>query len=263
MSEPNAYQTHPTPHPSSNVTPTPAEDHQYSASSDLEKSNLSANANTKRRCPACCYNPCPRCCGYCPVWLRWSSITCCILIILTAIVLAILFGTTFRQPEVKFLGLGPNPNGAQLYVVNGTRFSINVGLVMQVVNPNIAGAKFSMIKAQAKYPDPRDPSAPGFPAGGGNLTDVNIGSHSNTTFVFPFSVDYDPTIDQNKVMLRDIADRCGLLGSPKRPLQIKYDLTLFVHLLVATISPTIPLSTSLDCPIQNGQLPGIDSLPQR
>ncbi|CAG8656691.1 16599_t:CDS:2, partial [Racocetra fulgida] len=167
-----------------------------------------------------------------------------------------------RVPSVDFLGVSDSPTGAQPYVKKASGFDFNFGLRIQVNNPNIIGARFSMIKAvtvhpiifpifietlletQAYYPGHQNP------IGGGNLTNVNIPSKSNTTITFPFSINYDASIDPGFSILLDIATKCGLTGGSKSKLAIDYTLTLSFNVLFIPVSPSFQKTANIDCPIQ-------------
>ncbi|CAG8661324.1 10890_t:CDS:2 [Gigaspora rosea] len=177
------------------------------------------------------------CCGSRSSCGKTCAIICCIiiLIIIGIVAAVLLFG---RVPSVDFLG-------------KASGFDFNFGLRIQVNNPNVIGATFSMIKAVAYYPGHQNP------IGGGNLTNVNIPSKQNTTINFPFSINYDASIDPGFSILLDIATKCGLTGGPKSKLEIDYTLTLSFNVLFIPLSPSFQKTANIDCPIQDGQIPNI------
>ncbi|CAG8570644.1 3395_t:CDS:2, partial [Acaulospora colombiana] len=182
------------------------------------------------------------CCGGRATCGKTCGILCCLLLLIIAgIVAAVLLWA--RPPEVTFLGVEPSTTLAP-YVVTSAGFDFNFNLVIQVDNPNIVGATFSMIKAVAFYPGHQDP------IGGGNLTDVKIPGKANTTIHFPFSIDYSSKIDPDYTILTDIAKKCGLIGNNKTKLEIDYTLTLSVKVLLISISPSFNKNAFFDCPIQ-------------
>jgi hypothetical protein len=79
-----------------------------------------------------------------------------------------------------------------------------------VTNPNFFGASFSKISAKAYYPLNKTAAL-----GGGELENVEIKPHSNTTINFPFQINYTTSLDPNRAILADIASRCGFLGNAK------------------------------------------------
>jgi len=154
-------------------------------------------------------------------------------------------------PTITLNGVTKQP-GVEEYVQNGTSFSFNFALKIGVVNNNIIGATFQKIKAMAYYPIDQTP------VGGGELNGVSFPARATTNLTFPFSISYDPMVDKDQAVLNDIASRCGLLGGPetKRPIAVNYAVTLYLRVFFVTITPpSIKQSTSIDCPIQDGQLP--------
>jgi hypothetical protein len=86
------------------------------------------------------------CCGGRITCCKACAIICCILVLLIiGIVAAVLLWA--RPPKVDFLGIVPSPNGLPPYNANPAGFDFNLGLQIQVDNPNIVGANFEMIKA--------------------------------------------------------------------------------------------------------------------
>ncbi|KAL1922210.1 uncharacterized protein VTP21DRAFT_9749 [Calcarisporiella thermophila] len=207
-----------------------------------------------------------RCCGCCPLWLRIVGCTCLVLLIALIIIAGALVGT-FKQPIIKFEGVGTHPDGLSVYQPQANKaFTINVGLNVSVVNNNIFGPYFSMIKADAYYPVPAafaqesgsDPK--GVYVGGGNKSDVYFGPHSTTTIIFPLSITYNPTMKNSQAILADITKKCSLTGSAKEKLNINYDLTLYLRILFVSIAPRLSESASFDCPLKNGQIPGASEI---
>jgi len=87
------------------------------------------------------------CCGTCG---RTCAIICCILIFLIiGLVVAILLWA--RPPKVDFLGVVPSPQGLPAYSARPSGFDFNLGLKIQVDNPNVIGAKFERIKAIVSF----------------------------------------------------------------------------------------------------------------
>lgn len=63
--------------------------------------------------------------------------------------------------------------------------------------------------------------------GGGTLENIVFPANSDTTFLFPFNIKYTTTIDPDKILTSDLVEKCGIKpGSTKRPLTVKYDLTV-------------------------------------
>lgn len=183
-----------------------------------------------------------------PRWARWICCSCLLIIIGLAIAVAVI-AATFKMPQISMNGVDSQP-GVPEYVRNGTSFSFNFALKIGVVNDNILGATFEKITAEAYYPINNTPM------GGGNLTNVVFPAHATTNLTFPFNIDYDPTLDSDQAILNDIASRCGLLGAPKEPIVVNYIVTLYLRIIFVTVRPpSIRKSASIDCPVQDGQLP--------
>jgi len=187
----------------------------------------------------------------CRCWPRWARWICCscLLIFLGLLIAIAVIAATFKVPIINMNGVTSQPNVPD-YAQNGTSFSFNFALKIGVVNNNIIGATFEKIAAVAYYPIGQTR------VGSGELTNVNFPSHSTTNLTFPFSITYDPTLDKDQTILSDIASRCGLLGAPKTPISVNYAVTLYLRILFVTVTPPpFRQSTSIDCPIQDGQLP--------
>jgi hypothetical protein len=87
--------------------------------------------------------------------------------------------------------------------------------------------------------------------GNGTLKNVDLPSHTTTTFTFPFSLHYTEAIDPNRAILEDLIAKCG--GSQK-DLTITYKLTVGVKVFFITVSPTISNPISFPCPIPESTL---------
>ncbi|KAL1919106.1 uncharacterized protein VTP21DRAFT_2487 [Calcarisporiella thermophila] len=198
------------------------------------------------------------CCGCCPFWVKFMSCACCLLIVAAAIAIGVI-AATFKKPDIKFKGVIGHPGNLPPFELKGSGFSINVGLDVEVANPNFLGAFFPQIEAQAYYPNPTQQGR-GLPVGGGTLKDVNIPAHSVTPIKFPFSIEYNPTAGPNQFMLQDIASKCGFLGSARQQLKVDYDLKLTVKVLFLSIPITLPRDAQFDCPIKEGSLPNLGQI---
>jgi hypothetical protein len=87
------------------------------------------------------------CCACClPVWARWILWIIIIAIIIVVIVFGIIF-SQFKVPTFNFNGITSSPLGLPQFAVNGTRWDINVGLMIAIDNPNIESATLSDMNA--------------------------------------------------------------------------------------------------------------------
>ncbi|KAI8883831.1 hypothetical protein K501DRAFT_294418 [Backusella circina FSU 941] len=143
-------------------------------------------------------------------------------------------------------------NGSQ-YSFSGYEFKINFGLLVSVNNPNILSIGLSDVTATAYYPRIGGGRTE---IGGGYLAYQDVPKYSDFNFTFPFAIEYDPNKDYDQTVLNDIADKCGLTGSEKQPINLYYDIKLTAQVLFIKVHPTISSSTTFDCPLNNGALNG-------
>ncbi|KAK3827558.1 MAG: hypothetical protein J3Q66DRAFT_320564 [Benniella sp.] len=175
---------------------------------------------------------------------------CCLLLILVVAALAIVIFTVFKLPSVDYLGMQSEPQ----FTINqnqGEIASLAVNFVanIQVKNPNPIGFTFESIVATAYYPN-YQPSL-----GGGTLNNVEFPSKSTKTISFPISASYTGSQDKGYTVVKNILERCGLLGSEPIGLTINYDLKLSFKIIGITISPTIKNQhVKVDCPANIGDI---------
>lgn len=178
-----------------------------------------------------------KCCGRC---------CCCTMIVVALLLIGIVAGFLLwvRPPNATFNGIEPPTAGNQVDLQQGG-FLLNFDLNIGVTNPNFFGASFSKISAKAYYPLNKTA-----PLGGGEMDNVQIQSHSNTTIHFPFQINYTTAFDPKHAILADIAYKCGFLGAKKTPIKISFDITLKLKILAISISPTFSSSNSFTCPLK-------------
>ncbi|CAM0137861.1 hypothetical protein VKS41_001079 [Umbelopsis sp. WA50703] len=186
---------------------------------------------------------CCGCCTCCPLWARWTSCGCLIILIALGIAIGVLAGT-FKMPQVSFNGISN-----QTFTTSGSSFNMSADILIGIDNPNIEAPTFETIKATAYYPNIAQP------VGGGQLSNVHINAKGVTNITFPFTIVYDPTQGSDQTMLYDIATKCGLLGQAKQDITVNYDLALTLKVGVIPITITLPEKASFPCPVDNGQLP--------
>ncbi|ORZ07695.1 hypothetical protein BCR42DRAFT_426040 [Absidia repens] len=199
---------------------------------------------------------CVRCC-YCvclPKWARYAVWSFILAVLLVIIILGSIFAT-FKMPTFEFVGLidasGSNADSSlatsALSVSNG-KFSYRFGLQVNVNNPNIFPLHFSKMNATAYYPSDTIPYSK-TPIGGGYLRSQWIPAKTNLTFMYPFHIDYDPSLDADQGVLSSLTDRCGLTGNQPQDLLIDYSIQLDASALFVTIHPVIASSAQFPCPI--------------
>ncbi|KAA1102565.1 hypothetical protein PGTUg99_017051 [Puccinia graminis f. sp. tritici] len=189
---------------------------------------------------------------------------CCTTIVIVLLIVGIVAGFLLwvRPPNATFNGIAPPTAGNQVDLQpNG--FLLNFDLNIGVTNPNFFGASFSKISAKAYYPLNKTAAL-----GGGELENVEIKPHSNTTINFPFQINYTTSLDPNRAILADIASRfhhhhdCRgtysiVLGSLSRPIKISFDITLKLKVLAITISPTFSSSNTFSCPLKQSDFTSV------
>ncbi|KAG8695953.1 hypothetical protein FRC09_008831 [Ceratobasidium sp. 395] len=192
------------------------------------------------------------------VWTKGSRTRCvgrfCCCTVMTTIFLivsiALTLGLWVRPPDISFNGI-KMPTSGSTVVAQTTGITINLNLAIGVVNPNFFAADFSAIEAKAFYPGVSQQ------IGGGTLNNINFPSHSDTNFLFPFSINYTEAIDPNKTIIKDIAVKCGFIGNTKSDIPVNYKLTLKLKVLGLTISPSFSGSASFSCPLQASDISGL------
>ncbi|KAF8478426.1 hypothetical protein DFH94DRAFT_55927 [Russula ochroleuca] len=124
-------------------------------------------------------------------------------------------------------------------------FQINLGLPIEVVNPNYFSARLTHVDAQLFYPINNTL------VGNGTVNNVVLPSSSTTNFTFPFALVYTTSIDPTFAIITDIAEKCN---SSQSDLTIRYKITIGVRIFFVTISPSISNTLSFTCPISESDL---------
>ncbi|CAE6429303.1 unnamed protein product [Rhizoctonia solani] len=177
---------------------------------------------------------------------------CCTVMTTVFLILSIVLtlGMWVRPPDISFNGIKTPTNGSTVEAQT-TGIVINLNLAIGVVNPNFFAADFSSIQAKAFYPGVTDQ------IGGGVLENINFPSHSDTTFLFPFSINYTEAIDPNRKIIQDIAVKCGFIGNSKSDIPVNYRLTLKLKIAGVAISPSFSGSASFGCPLKASDISGL------
>jgi hypothetical protein len=66
--------------------------------------------------------------------------------------------------------------------------------------------------------------------GGGQKDNIKFRSNTETTFNFPFELDYKTSEDTNMVVLQDLLSKCGITGGTKQDITVDYKITVSVEL---------------------------------
>ncbi|CAO3674187.1 unnamed protein product [Umbelopsis ramanniana] len=188
---------------------------------------------------------CCGCCTCCPLWARWMSCGCLIILIALGITIGVLVGT-FHMPQISFNGIDN-----ESFTSSATAFNISASLQIGIYNPNFEAPTFSSIKATAYYPNISKS------VGGGELDNVHINGKGITNITFPFTIIYDASQGTNSSMLLDVASQCGLTGGAKQDITINYDLALTLKVGLIPITITLPEKASFPCPLDSSALSNI------
>ena len=159
-------------------------------------------------------------------------------------------------------------------------------LIDSVENPNYFGVTFSKITAEVCFCSnlflvnvlTRVPNQIFYPInntkiGSGNQSDITFHAHSQTNFTFPFTIQYQKSLDPSNKILADIATKCGFIGGNKTPITVSYKITVGIssYIIISqlltgqctqpgikiafiTVSPTISNQLSFDCPLSESDI---------
>ncbi|KAF8506364.1 hypothetical protein BU17DRAFT_71325 [Hysterangium stoloniferum] len=198
------------------------------------------------------------------LWFKGSRVRCigrfCCCTTMITIVMFISIVLTLaiflRPPDIEFGGIAPMATGSTVEATTDD-LKVNLGIKILVKNPNFFTVTFKSITAAISYP------INNVRIGGGQQDNIVFKSNSETSFTFPFTLDYSESADPNGTVLQDIANRCGFIpGSTKRQLAINYNLKLAIQILGITISPPISGTANFDCPFTlNDIKPLLGSIP--
>ncbi|KAJ6502430.1 hypothetical protein C8R45DRAFT_976615 [Mycena sanguinolenta] len=191
-----------------------------------------------------------------PLWRRGSKASCifrffcCSLMSIVFLVVTILLTLVLflRPPSITFGDVTPSSSGVQL-TTDG--ININMGVNISVDNPNFFSVDFTKINAQIFYPINNTA------VGTGTAKNVVLGSHAETNFTFPFTIQYSTSIDPQNLILLDLAKKCGIIGGSKTDLTVDYKITLSVQILFIPISPSISNTFTFPCPLTGDDLNGL------
>ncbi|GJE95147.1 LEA2 domain-containing protein [Phanerochaete sordida] len=186
-----------------------------------------------------------RCCG---------RFFCCTLLIFVFLLISIVLSLVLwiEPPNVEIGDVTPVTNGSA-FQLQSDGIAVNLQVPISVNNPNYFSVKFDTIDADIFYPT----STNNTDIGGGVLRGLNIASKAQTNFTLPFTLNYTFAIDPNYNILRDIATKCGFLGSGASQLKVNYEIHLDFKVLFIPIKPTIKNSASFTCPITEDEVAGL------
>ncbi|KAJ3814954.1 hypothetical protein F5876DRAFT_86085 [Lentinula aff. lateritia] len=154
---------------------------------------------------------------------------CCTLMIAVFMIVSIVLALALYQIQLETSGI---------IVPLEVNISVN--------NPNY----FSVDLKKLTYPLDGNDTA----IGNGSTSDITFHSHSNTSFTFPFEIDYQFSTDPNYAILLDMASKCGILGGSQSDLTIDYSIKVDLKIIFISVSPTITNSFSIACPFDESEL---------
>ncbi|OWZ43379.1 hypothetical protein C356_03466 [Cryptococcus neoformans c45] len=184
--------------------------------------------------------------------IRMSLRFCCCcmvtaILMIISIILAILLYV--RPPSVA---LNSVTVGSDPVSLTSNGLTVSFDLSITVSNPNWFDANFKEITATARYPGNNTNTF-----GGGTLYNLDFKGYTESTFNFPFTLNYTLAKDPNKVILNDLIKKCGISGGSAQDITVDYDLNLKLKILGITIDPTVSNSASFECPITASDIESI------
>ncbi|CAO3625740.1 unnamed protein product [Cunninghamella blakesleeana] len=229
----------------------PADDHinkQYDPESIDPEKKIPQKKRKRMENRNCCLRC--LCCACClPKWATYI----CWFIIIAILIVVIVIGAIMSKFQLPTIEIGGITNSTDYGVAPlqfaGDTFRINFGLNVKAVNPNLLPIYITDMNATAYYPDVESRFV-----GGGYLGKQDLPKYSNFSFVFPFSIIYDPVVDKDQRVLTDLATRCGLTGEQPQDLHIAYTIRVAARVLFVTVHPTISSQSQFPCPIQGSKL---------
>jgi len=169
---------------------------------------------------------------------------CCTVMITLFLIISIFLALALwiRPPFINIEDVGPMSGSGSTIQLQEDSLNINLGVNISVTNPNYFSVNLKQIKAEIFYPINNTA------IGGGTSNNVVFGSHAQTNFTFPFSIDYKFELDPKFLILVDLATKCGVLGA-KSNINVNYKITLGIRILFVTISPVIANKFTFMCPL--------------
>ncbi|KAI9254437.1 hypothetical protein BDA99DRAFT_518403 [Phascolomyces articulosus] len=203
----------------------------------------------------CCRCLCCSCCL--PIWARYILWFIIIAIIICVVVIGGLAGS-FKMPTVNVLDVTayPGDNTSQI-TFDGQKFMFNLGLIVNVDNPNVLPIFLSDMNAKANIPVEDGTSAY---LGHGYLDKEKIPTNSNYNFTYPFSIEYDTQSTQSQVMLNTLMTKCGLMGGEAQDITVDYSINVNARVLFVKLNLDLGGSATFGCPLTNGGLPGLGGM---
>lgn len=181
-----------------------------------------------------------------PLWKQILRILAFILVIgfIFAVCVVMLIVLFLRPPNVALTRLQTPQSPTQVNLGND-QLSFNASVSAVVSNPNYVAAKLWKVEATAY-----DAHAKTMSVGNCSLYDVKIGARENTTLTIPCTIAYNPKLDTNQAVAKDLLQRC----SSNQQLDILLNVHLGIQFLAFHIPVSINPTLSAACPITPDQI---------
>ncbi|KAF8831188.1 hypothetical protein HHX47_DHR1000104 [Lentinula edodes] len=177
---------------------------------------------------------------------------CCTLMIAVFMIVSIVLALALwiRPPSIIIGTAGLTSAGTNGIQLETSGITVPLEVNISVNNPNYFSVDLKKVTLDLTYPLDGNDTA----IGNGSTSDITFHSHSNTSFTFPFEIDYQFSTDPNYAILLDMASKCGILGGSQSDLTIDYSIKVDLKIIFISVSPTITNSFSIACPFDESEL---------
>ncbi|KAJ3862216.1 hypothetical protein EV359DRAFT_83545 [Lentinula novae-zelandiae] len=177
---------------------------------------------------------------------------CCTLMIAIFMIVSIVLALALwiRPPSIIIGSAGLTSAGTNGIQLETSGITVPLEVNISVNNPNYFSVDLKKVTLDLTYPLDGNDTA----IGNGSTSDITFHSHSNTSFTFPFEIDYQFSTDPNYAILLDMASKCGILGGSQSDLTIDYSIKVYLKIIFISVSPTITNSFSIACPFDESEL---------
>ncbi|KAF8077847.1 hypothetical protein FPV67DRAFT_1463211 [Lyophyllum atratum] len=176
----------------------------------------------------------------------FGRVCCCTLMIAVLLFVSIILALALwiSPPNITIGDVNTVSKGGSAIQLIENGISVNLGINITVNNPNYFAVNFKQIKAEIFYPiNGEKPQI-----GQGISNNVVFRANHLTNWTFPFAINYRTTDDPQRLILQDLAGKCGV-GGPKSNINVDYRITLGLRILFITVSPVVANSLSFMCPL--------------
>ncbi|KAJ3744800.1 hypothetical protein DFH05DRAFT_1397748 [Lentinula detonsa] len=177
---------------------------------------------------------------------------CCTLMIAVFLIVSIVLALALwiRPPSIIIGSAGLTSAGTSGIQFQTSGIVVPLEVNISVNNPDYFSVDLKQVTLDLTYPLDGNNTA----IGNGSTSDITFHSHSNTTFTFPFEINYQFSTDPNYAILLDMASKCGILGGSQSDITIDYSIKVDLKVILIPVSPTISNSFSISCPFDESEL---------